>query len=450
MTATAEPLAEQLIPGTADRSATLEVPPVAYLISRYPWLSHTFITREVTELRRLGMEIETVSVRAPADEEVLSYADRCERTQTHVLVPPRMTTLLTAHLRALSRRPAAYFSTLSYALRLRAGGPRAAIWQLFYFAEAILLWHHCVRRGTRHIHAHFANVSADVAMLAARFGGSGGDRGGRWTWSFSMHSQVAQRGDGATDFYDVVRHRLRAKVEQALFVACVSDFERSRLMTLVDPDHWRKLRVVRCGVDIDEFRPPRRDERADARLRILTVGRMLALKGHALLLEAVALRRAAGSPVRLTLVGDGPVREQLERLASDLGIDGDVTFAGAVASDRIHAYYAAADVFCLPSLAEGIPVVLMEAMATGLPVVATRIAGIPELVREGECGLLVVPGRGDVLAEALARLADSRELRRAMGTAARGRVAAEFERQRSARRLRAIFLESLRSAGCAS
>src|SRR5439155_15667771 len=206
------------------------------------------------------------------------------------------------------------------------------------------------------------------------------------------------------------------------------------------------------GVDVDEFRPPRRHERADARLRVLTVGRLLALKGFALALEAVALRRAAGSPVHLTLVGDGPERERLERLASDLGIDGDVTFAGAVPSDRIHAYYAAADVFCLSSLAEGIPIVLMEAMATGLPVVATRVAGIPELVRDGESGLLVAPGRGDVLAEALRRLADSQELRGAMGSAARSQVATEFELRHSARRLQAIFLESLGNAGarCAS
>jgi colanic acid/amylovoran biosynthesis glycosyltransferase len=428
------------------------VPSVAYVISRYPWLSHTFITREVAELRRLGMEIETVSVRAPAAEEVLSDADRCERRQTHVLVPPSMAALLTAHLRAVSRRPVSYLSTLSYALRLRGGGPRAAVWQLFYFAEAILLWHHCAQRGIRHVHAHFANVSADVAMLAARFGGPGAGRDGQWTWSFSMHSQVAQGVDGVTDFYDVVRHRLRPKVEEARFVVCVSDFERSRLMALVDPRHWRKLRVVHCGVDVDEFRPPRRHERADARLRILTVGRMLPLKGHALVLEAVALRRAAGSPVHLTLVGDGPERERLERLASDLGIDGDVTFVGAVPSDRIHAYYAAADVFCLPSLAEGIPIVLMEAMAMGLPVVATRIAGIPELVRDGECGLLVAPGRCDLLAEALDRLARSRELRGAMGSAARCRVTTEFELQGCARRLQAIYLEFLRSPGarCAS
>ena len=267
-----------------------------------------------------------------------------------------------------------------------------------------------------------------------------------------MHSQVAQGMDGATDFYDVVRHRLRPKVEQALFVACASEFERCRLMALVAPRHWRKIRLVHCGVDLDEFRPAIRPARGDRRLRVLTVGRMLALKGHALLLEAAALRRATGSPLRLTLVGDGPERERLERLAVELGIEHDVTFAGAVGSDRIHEHYAASDVFCLPSLAEGIPIVLMEAMATGLPVVATRVGGIPELVRDGKSGLLVAPGRADVLAAALGRLAGAPELRAAMGTAARERVAVDFELRRSARRLRALFLESLTSVdgGCAS
>jgi glycosyltransferase involved in cell wall biosynthesis len=177
-------------------------------------------------------------------------------------------------------------------------------------------------------------------------------------------------------------------------------------------------------------------------VRILTVGRLLALKGHALLLQAVAGVRAAGAEVELTIVGDGPERERLEVLTRELAIEGHVRFAGAVGRDRVASHYAAADIFCLASFAEGVPVVLMEAMAAGLPVVATRVAGIPELIRDEETGLLVSPGRADLLAGALMRLVESEGLRRRLGGAGRGWVASEFDVGRSARQLQTILLDA--------
>jgi colanic acid/amylovoran biosynthesis glycosyltransferase len=415
---------------------------LAYLASRYPAVTHTFIAREVAELRRLGIEVETISVREAEPDEVLCDADRREHRNTHVLVPPTAATLLKAHGSALVRHPRAYLATLSHALRLSAGGFRAGLWQLFYFAEAILLWRHCGRRRIEHVHVHFANVGADVAMLAARFADAAGGRRSRLSWSFTMHSHVSQHMDGTTDYYDVVRHRLRAKVEDASFVACVSDFERSMLMSIVDPVHWPKLHLVRCGVDVREFAPPVHSAADDGRARILAVGRLLPLKGHALLLEAAARLRAEGSPVEITIVGNGPQRERLERLTRELGIERDVTFAGAVGRDMLPSHYSAADIFCLPSFAEGVPVVLMEAMAAGLPVVATRVAGIPELVRDGESGLLVSPGRADLLAAALRRLVEYAPLRRRMGDVGSRRVADEFEVRRCARRLLALMREA--------
>lgn len=412
---------------------------LAYLASRYPGMTHSFIAREVAELRRLGIEVDTISVRAPGPGEVLCEEDRRDQRTTHVLVPPTAATLLGAHARALVGHPRAYLGTLAHALRSSAGGVRAGLWQLFYFAEAILLWRHCRRRGIEHVHVHFANVGADVAMLAARFAETARGRRNLLSWSFTMHSHVAQQMDGRTDYYDVVRHRLRAKIEEARFVACVSDFERSVLMSIVDPGHWGKLHVVHCGVDVREFRPIARSAAHGGRLEILAVGRLLPLKGHALLLEAAAGLLAEGAPIQVTIIGDGPERDRLERLTEELGIEHDVRFLGAVGRDMLPSHYSAADIFCLPSFAEGVPVVLMEAMAAGLPVVATRIAGIPELVRDEESGLLVSPGRSELLRTALWRLVGSASLRRRMGDAGREWVAAEFELRSCVRRLASLM-----------
>jgi colanic acid/amylovoran biosynthesis glycosyltransferase len=402
---------------------------VAYLISRYPLLSHTFILREVRGLRRAGAEVDTFTIRRSEPDEILSDVDRQEDASTHAILPPSPGRLVAAHLRGLLTGRGRYAKTLRLALALRGRGTRAALWQLFYFAEAALMWDECRRRRLRHIHAHHANVASDVALLAASLGGSG------WSWSFTMH--------GSAEFFDVRENRLAQKVELALFVVCISDHGRSQLMSLVGPEHWDKLRVVHCGVDVSAFAPvPERD--GGGPVEVLTVGRALPVKGHALLIEAVAALAERGDGVRLTLVGDGPLLGHLQDLAASLGVADRVEFAGAVGQDSVRDFYARADVFALSSFAEGLPVVLIEAHAMGLPVVAPAITGIPELVEHGESGLLVVPGRADALADALARVASvGPEGRRAMGRAGRARVESEFDIERTARELLAVFGEFL-------
>ena len=364
-----------------------EQPRIAVVCSRYPAVSHTFIAREVRALRERGLDVHTFSLRRPAADEPLSSADRAEGGRTTVLVPPRPARFVAAHARAAVTHPLRYLSTLAWSLRLGTGGLRALLWRVFYFAEAVLLWDECRRRGVRRLHAHFANVGSDVAMLAARLGGDG------WAWSFTMH--------GCTELFDESPHRLPRKVCDASLVICNSDFTRAQLMKLVEREQWGKLHVVRCGVDPRAFAPPER-RRQSGPLRVLSVGRLVPGKGHAVLLEALDRLRQQGIGTRTTLVGDGPERESLELLAAELGLD--VRFAGAVGRDELAAFYAAADAFCLPTFAEGLGVVLLEAMASGLPVVSTQVMGVPEAVEDGETGLLVSPGRADLLADALARL----------------------------------------------
>jgi colanic acid/amylovoran biosynthesis glycosyltransferase len=234
-------------------------------------------------------------------------------------------------------------------------------------------------------------------------------------------------------------------VRRAAFVACISDFCRSQLLKLVEPEHWDTLSVVRCGLDAHEVRSltPRAEGSAAARegsaLRVLFVGRLVPEKGVLVLLRALTALKDRGVEVQAVLVGDGPYRGELERAARRLQVAGQLTFTGALTGARVAPLYREADVFCLPSFAEGLPVVLMEAMANELPVVTTRIAGIAELVDDGVNGLLLPPGRDDVVAEALERLARDPALRARWGRAGRERVLRDYDVGQSAAVLESLF-----------
>jgi glycosyltransferase involved in cell wall biosynthesis len=401
---------------------------IAYLCSRYPAVSLTFIQREVQALRARSLEIETFAVRRAKPHEVLSRTDREEFARTYAILPPRLGDFLRAHATALLRRRGGYLRTLRWSLGLSPGGVRPLLWRLFYFAEAAMLWRECERRGVRHIHAHLANVGCDLAMIAARLGGDG------WSWSFTMH--------GSTEFFDVHAHRLPDKAGDARFVVCVSDFTRSQLLMWIPTEEWGKLRVIRCGVDVELFRRGP-DPSPGERFRVLSVTRLVPGKGMPFLLDALAALIDRGVDAELVVVGDGPERQQFVEQARRLGIADRVELAGAVGQDEIRQHYASANAFCLPSFAEGVPVVLMEAMAFELPAVATRITGVPELIEDGRSGLLVTPARADELADALERLANSPELRQSIGAAARERVVGEFNIQRSADQLVRLYREAL-------
>ena len=390
---------------------------IAYLVGHYPAVTHTFILREIQQLRREGFELETFSVWRAGEQDLLTPVDRAEDARTYALLPPRPVDYLRCHLQSARRAPRDYLRTLAKGLRLSAHGLRGRLLGLSWFLEAVVIQRMCERRGIRHVHVHLDGTAPAVGLLVAHLGNGGADTG---AWSFSMTVH------GSKEFFDVARQGLAHKVAAARFVVCISDFTRSQLMALVDDTHWPRLRVVHCGIDPEHFTPPEGGRHGDGPLRILTVGRLDNMKGVAILVEAVSELRRRGIAVALTVVGDGPQREHLQRLAERNAVGEAVTWAGPVGQDAIRAHYLAADVFCLPSFAEGIPVVLMEAMSTGLPVVANGITGIPELVEHEISGLLVRPGRSDLLVGALERLAADGELRARMGEAGREKVRREF------------------------
>ncbi len=401
---------------------------VCYVTSHYPALSHTFVMREVLGLRAAGVEVDTVSVHRAGESSLLAETDRREAERTWKIFPLQIREFARAHASAVLSHPVAYSRTLDHAVRAAPDGFRGPLWQLFYFAEAIALWDHAKRLGTRHLHAHLANVAADICWWASEFGNCA-ERAKTWRWSFTMH--------GPTELFAVEQFNLARKVAHADLVVCISDFTRSQLMYVSQPEHWEKLEIIHCGADLGRypFQPPRQG----AGFVVLCVARLAAQKGLEVLLSAVKVVAERGIDVQLVLVGEGPMRERLLRRAERLGITHRVKLEGAVGQDEMARYYAKADVFCLPSFAEGVPVVLMEAMASGRAVVATRIAGVPELVEEGVSGLLVAPGNVDELAGALERLSSSPEEREKMGVAGRQKVVEDFDAEGNAAELAQLF-----------
>lgn len=404
---------------------------VGYLASHYPAVSHRFLLREVQALRRCGVEVETFSIHRTPASELLTESDREEGRRTYAVWPPRGTGLLRAHLSAILRHPDRYLDTLLFAVRRANPGLRGRVAGVFHFAESIAIWDAARRCGVRHIHASFADSASDAALLATRFGGE------PRTFSLAIH--------GPVEFEDLARNRLAEKVSAAHFTVAISDFGRSQLMTLAPEERWKDIHVVHCGIDPAEsvWESPRREDRTSGDPHIICVGRLVQRKGQSLLIEACAALRERGMPVTLTLVGDGPAREALEAQVRRSEVAAQVRFMGAVGHDAVLPMLRAADIFCLPSFSEGVPVVLMEAMAHSVPVVTTQIMGIPELVENERTGLLVAPGRVDVLVDALGRLVADPELREQLGARGREKVLADFDVNASARQLKALLAETL-------
>lgn len=401
---------------------------LGYITTGYPYVSHTFIQNEVLVLREMGVKVDTFALRRAPSAECRTQADHDARATTYALRPPRLHDYRDAHLGALRTRPGRYLRALLAALRASAGSPNRMLHQLAYFAQAIVLWDRCRAAGIRHLHAHFANVSSDVALLASMVGGP------ELSWSFTMH--------GPTEFYDVLHYHLGEKVRRARFVVCISDFARSQLMGLTAPAQWDKLHVVHCGVDVERFARVAPDQ-TRAASSITCIGRLVPEKGQALLIEAVARLKDAGYDIKLSLVGDGPNRAELESQVRKWGVDHEVSFLGALSPPQVAEVLRRTDVFCLPSFAEGVPIVLMEAMAMQLPVISSRVMGVPELIEDGVSGRLIRPGSSDDLVGALSQLLGDPDLRRRLGQAARARVSTEFDLRINARRLCSLYRELL-------
>jgi glycosyltransferase involved in cell wall biosynthesis len=398
------------------------------LVSQYPAVTHTFILREIRKLRALGCEIQVVSVRGP-DRPLaeLSADEREEYQRTRAIFEAGVVGVAGAHLRTLLSRPAGYFAGLLYAVRLAKWDLRQIFLNLMYFGEAVVAGSWIWRRGLTHVHSHFAST---VELFVARVFPI--------TFSATIH--------GPDEFNDVSGFYLAEKVARAAFLCGISHYACSQLMRASDPRHWHKLEASPLGVDPSVFLPRPHRENPE-RFELLCVGRLAPTKGHYILLAAVAQLVGQGrTSLRLRLIGDGPARPGLEHAIRDLKLENFVRLEGSCNQDRVREMYRETDLFALTSFAEGVPVVLMEAMAMEIPCLSTWITGIPELIRHGVDGWLVAPGDAAQVAEALANLIDQPELRQRLGKSARARVMEKYDLERNVALLEKIFQRRLASA----
>jgi glycosyltransferase involved in cell wall biosynthesis len=384
-------------------------PKIAYLTSLYPAASHTFVLREVTALRDLGLEVETCSIRRPDAAHLIGPEEQAAFDSTFFTVQSAKNPgYVLKSLGNALRQPGRFLSTLGLAWRTAPPGVKGAFKQTIYLAEAILLAQHLRDKGIEHLHNHFANSAANVAMMAAELNDI--------RFSYTLH--------GPTDLLEPDTWHLEDKTNRASFVSCISYFARSQVMLFSKPEQWDKLKIIHCGVIPERYETDAAPVDSTG-TELIFVGRLAPVKGVRILLEAFTKARETRPDLTLTLVGDGEDRAHLEHLAAPLG--DAVNFRGFLSQEEVAAALAKADVLVLPSFAEGLPVVLMEALAARRAVICTQVAGVGELVEEGVSGFRVPPSDVDTLAARIGQLADDPELRRSMGEVGQKKVRADFD-----------------------
>jgi colanic acid/amylovoran biosynthesis glycosyltransferase len=396
---------------------------VCYFVSEYPAVSHTFIRREIVELERNGIGVLRVSLRR--SDGLVDDADRDERARTKYILDGKNAKFVSAFALALTRRPKALVKASVAAFAMMRRSSRPALFHLAYLAEALVVARWVIEHNVRHIHAHFGTNGAEVAMLSHILTGV--------PYSFTVH--------GPDEFDRPEYLGLPAKVKQAAFVCVVSSFTGSQISRWIPPTEWSKIKLVRCGLDADFL--IRRPSAIISKTQLLTVGRLSGQKGQLALLHALAALAREGVPFKMTIVGDGPLRPELERCIREFGLEDQVELAGWLSNSQVRARIRAARALVLPSFAEGLPVVLMEALALGRPVVTTYVAGIPELITDKTCGWLVPAGSAEQLADAIKQCLDAPDaLIQSMGAAGRERVLEYHDISKECRKLADLFREA--------
>jgi colanic acid/amylovoran biosynthesis glycosyltransferase len=393
---------------------------IAYFINQYPRVSHSFIRREILALERQGFEVQRIALRGWSDQALPDEEDKLERERTRYVLREGLWALFVSVLRVLLRSPGRVLAAIRLALRMARESERPLPYHLVYLAEACRMLAWLSEFGACRLHAHFGTNSAEVAMLAHALGGP--------PYSFTVHGpQEFERPIG-----------LEEKIHRADFVVAVSDFGRSQLYMRCAYVDWTKIKVVHCGLEKSFYQVAPRP--VPVAPRLVCVGRICAAKGQLVLIEAAARLAANGVAFELVLAGDGPMRAQIEAQIKRHRVGTQVRITGWISSTEVREHIQTSRAMVLPSFAEGLPVVIMEAMALRRPVITTYVAGIPELVRHGENGWLLPAGSVHELAEAMADcLSRSSEEIQKMGDAAHDRAIARHSIDTEVRKLAKLF-----------
>jgi colanic acid/amylovoran biosynthesis glycosyltransferase len=353
---------------------------IAYFVNQYPRVSHSFIRREILAMERQGFEVQRIALRG-WNESLPDAEDRQEQEKTQYVLRTGLRGLLFPWLLGLLRSPLKMYAALRLAIRVSRQTDGRLLHHLVCVAEAsrILIW--IARSRARHLHVHFGTNSAEVAMQLRVLGGP--------PFSFTVH--------GPEEFLAPLG--LVDKISRSAFVVAISSFGRSQLYLRTAAALWPKIRVVHCGLEPGFHSGNTSTQISDSRL--VCVGRLCEAKGQLLLVDAVAQLKQRGIHVDLVLAGDGPMRAEIEKMVREFGLQDRVQITGWLSSDRVREEILAARAMVLPSFAEGLPVVIMEALALRRPVITTYIAGIPELVKAGENGWLIPAGSIHALTAAM-------------------------------------------------
>jgi glycosyltransferase involved in cell wall biosynthesis len=394
---------------------------IAYLVNLYPKVSHSFIRREVKAVETCGLKVARFSIRS-CESELVDEADKLEQELTKVILGVGVQGLAWGLLRVAATRPIRFLEALRLMFKVGWHSERGILLHLAYLAEACILLNWFAESGTPHVHAHFGTNSTTVAMLCRVLGGP--------TYSFTVH--------GPEEFDKATLLSLNEKIKRSTFVAAVSSFGKSQLFRWCDRTFWSKIHVIHCGVDAAFLAAPYVP--IPAAPRLACIGRLSEQKGHLLLLEAANLLAVQGLEFKLVLVGDGPLRSDIEKQILQLGLQNHIEITGWASGDRVQQEILASRAMVLPSFAEGLPVVIMEALALNRPVISTYVAGIPELVEPGVCGWLVPPGSVEALAVAMRAVLEAPlEKLEQMGKTGAERVAQQHNVDLEAKKLVALF-----------
>ncbi len=394
---------------------------IAFLVHYYPKVSHSFIRREIAALEAMGIPVARFSIRS-CPGELVDPADLLELEKTRTVLDVGAIRLFLSLLRVALTKPIRFMQALWLTFKIGWGSDRGILRNLVYLAEACVLLGWFSDLEISHLHAHFGINPTAVAMLCHVLGGP--------SYSFTVH--------GPKEFDSATSLALPEKINRSAFVVAISSFGKSQLYRWCDRDQWSKIHVVHCGLDktfLNAVYQPIPDKP-----QLVCVGRLCEQKGQLLLVEAAGQLAAQGLDFKLVLVGDGPLRSQIEISIARLGLEDKIEITGWASNSEVQQHIFASRAMVLPSFAEGLPVVIMEVLALGRPVISTYVAGIPELVEPGVCGWLVAPGAVEALTTAMRTALESPvAVLEQMGKIGIQRVAQHHDATQEARKLALLF-----------